>query len=629
MVGCDNTRPYCKKCHDTGRECAGYERETVFIIGTPQDGGRCSSHPPRVIKSKKAGTGLASTPNSNGSGSNSTSNFVGSGGKSRTSPKSHTNSRSASVSRMTSASPGGTLSPSPSVSISIHEQQQRHMPPSSGAAPPSGIMSSAKFDTAAVPTVPPMMARRANSNSLKGFGVPDLVPVPPLRSAWHDSVSVASGGIVYEVQVAALSTQLNSIIRQKGNGGGDGSFALAPFPVYTSSGIRPDRNSDFHLSSQCMIYLATDSNHMNFGASPSDNICLFLYEHNSPLLTGLLPPWKDPAVQNSSIRQHGPARFATFPAHQFFARVYRPNAIWAALIFRKNTFLSEPEWTSMPWEAHPKSGLDRLLDIAALLPVMLGRADNVAPHEPTMARRMMAQDVLANCIYVERVLEQWHASLQDMGMRGGASVSGASAMSSATASVDGGVGGFRSGGPRARASSHGRSGNWYWIADPEHTSVGAQIPFADTFAFRDTVTALMFIYYWSILVLLYPCIEGLHASIFQPVVDAFPSPYPNLPSSLQIPGGDPALYYGPKEVRELAGNVCRSLDFALATTVQPDLLAAPLFVVESFYRHINAASGDGALELLWCEAFRNRLAAKGQYLAEVVQSRRWVDAGQF
>ncbi len=51
---CDNGRPFCKKCIDSGRDCAGYERETVFIIGTVEDGGRCSSHPPRVVRSKKA-----------------------------------------------------------------------------------------------------------------------------------------------------------------------------------------------------------------------------------------------------------------------------------------------------------------------------------------------------------------------------------------------------------------------------------------------------------------------------------------------------------------------------------------------------------------------------------------------
>ncbi len=83
------------------------------------------------------------------------------------------------------------------------------------------------------------------------------------------------------------------------------------------------------------------------------------------------------------------------------------------------------------------------------------------------------------------------------------------------------------------------------------------------------------------------------------------------------------LKYCAKEVRELAANVCRSLDFALNSTVQPDLLVVPLFVVEEFYREINASAGDGQLELMWCEAFRHRLLAKGQDLAEVLQKRRW------
>jgi hypothetical protein len=58
---CDNQRPYCKKCVDNGRECAGYERETVFIIGTIQDEGRCSSHPPRIVKSGSRRGGKASS----------------------------------------------------------------------------------------------------------------------------------------------------------------------------------------------------------------------------------------------------------------------------------------------------------------------------------------------------------------------------------------------------------------------------------------------------------------------------------------------------------------------------------------------------------------------------------------
>ena len=52
MNQCDNQRPFCKKCIDSGRDCQGYERETVFIIGTVEDEGRCSSHPRRVVGKK-------------------------------------------------------------------------------------------------------------------------------------------------------------------------------------------------------------------------------------------------------------------------------------------------------------------------------------------------------------------------------------------------------------------------------------------------------------------------------------------------------------------------------------------------------------------------------------------------
>jgi hypothetical protein len=53
-VQCDNQRPVCKKCVDTGRECGGYERERVFIVGTADDRGRCSSHPHRSLLTPKA-----------------------------------------------------------------------------------------------------------------------------------------------------------------------------------------------------------------------------------------------------------------------------------------------------------------------------------------------------------------------------------------------------------------------------------------------------------------------------------------------------------------------------------------------------------------------------------------------
>ena len=198
----------------------------------------------------------------------------------------------------------------------------------------------------------------------------------------------------------------------------------------------------------------------------------------------------------------------------------------------------------------------------------------------------MAQDLLGNCLNVERMLDGWHLSVNPALLDTNQPVA-------------------------------------YWIEEPEGTD--AQIPFADTFAFRDSVTAVVYIYYWATLVLFYPCIEKVNFAIFQPVVDAFPQIYPILPPHLQV---NP-LKYTAKEVREVAANVCRGLDFALTTTVQPDLLAFPLHVIEDFYREINSSSGDGALEIMWCEAFRSRLTSKGQDIADAVQSLRWTDLGQY
>ncbi|KAM0334395.1 hypothetical protein ACHAQA_001421 [Verticillium albo-atrum] len=64
MVGCDNQRPKCKRCMDGGRECAGYERERVFITATMDDAGRCSSHPPRQVSSSASSSkkGKSVTP---------------------------------------------------------------------------------------------------------------------------------------------------------------------------------------------------------------------------------------------------------------------------------------------------------------------------------------------------------------------------------------------------------------------------------------------------------------------------------------------------------------------------------------------------------------------------------------
>ncbi|KAL6924501.1 hypothetical protein FSST1_001775 [Fusarium sambucinum] len=50
---CSNERPYCHKCIASGKECEGYERERVFITGTPQNKGRVASHPKKGSSSTK------------------------------------------------------------------------------------------------------------------------------------------------------------------------------------------------------------------------------------------------------------------------------------------------------------------------------------------------------------------------------------------------------------------------------------------------------------------------------------------------------------------------------------------------------------------------------------------------
>lgn len=197
----------------------------------------------------------------------------------------------------------------------------------------------------------------------------------------------------------------------------------------------------------------------------------------------------------------------------------------------------------------------------------------------------MAQDLLGNCLSRVQSFDEWHKEIN----------------------------------PEANDQSQP-----YWIEEPDPSD--SQIPFADTFAFKDGVTAVTFIYYWTSLIVFYPCIEKLYDAIFQPVLDAFPQIYPNLSPNLQRMNPH---RFGGKEVRDLAANVCRSLDFALSSTVQPDMLVVPLFVVHEFYRDISASAGDGQLEMMWCEAFRARLTGKGQDIADVVQSRKWQDLAKY
>lgn len=236
----------------------------------------------------------------------------------------------------------------------------------------------------------------------------------------------------------------------------------------------------------------------------------------------------------------------------------------------------------VPWSQHPKSLFDQLLDISLQLPSIFARTDLLKPLEATLGLRYRAQELLHECLALEQQFNGW-----------------------------------------LRLASHGTAQMplAYW--SEELTSPGGLIPFSNSYAFRDGVTGLAFLYYWMSQILFHRCIESLHRTIFQPVIDAYPIVWPDLPPNLQI---DVTRY---QRGREYAADICRGLDATLDSTVQPDMLVAPMTVAMDFYKEINSMSQDGLMEIIWLENFRIRLAEKGQHISGVLQKQKWVEIARF
>ncbi|KAK1828480.1 hypothetical protein QBC39DRAFT_374711 [Podospora conica] len=461
-VKCGNERPYCKRCVDSSRPCT-YERETVFIVASIEDGGRCSSHPPRKTTKK---------------------------GKSK----------------------------SPSV-----------------RPPPEDLQ---------------------------------LVAEEPLAPAWNDVVTVSdprdAGRRRYNLQIAALWTPMGSIVRGGGGGEEDGEEGTAVgFAPYRVPEMRPAMgDEDFEMRARGLVHLSRAGGGGEEGGMQVDGFFLFLFEHNTSLPFSLPPPWKDP----NPIRQLGPEAFRVFPNHHFFARVYRPQAIFTALLTRKPTFLSEPPWLTSPFQHHPKTPFDALLDALAPIPALLQRFDHLTASAPTLARRLMAQDLLQNCLAVDALLSGWLADV----------------------------------------------GATYWL----QPSGSGSAPFHETYAFPCVPTALGFLCLWAAQVLFWPVVERLQWIVFEGVVEDGFAP----PPQQQMVGGR----YGPEAVRAAAGDVCRGLDWVLERTVVPDVVGWAAGVVRGFWWEVGA-EGEG----MWCEGFRGRLEHKGGEMREVVVGggRGWWDFG--
>ena len=143
-----------------------------------------------------------------------------------------------------------------------------------------------------------------------------------------------------------------------------------------------------------------------------------------------------------------------------------------------------------------------------------------------------------------------------------------------------------------------------------------QAPSGGTLSFRDGPSALACIYYWAGLLLLQPCVLALRRAASQ---------Y----GHLHLPGAAEDGLRAQQAGWQRAARICQALDFALARTEQPDLLVVPLVAAERFYSAVGGAPGQGAWELLWCEDFRERLAARGEVLAGLLRGREWTELARF
>ncbi|KAI1354583.1 hypothetical protein F5Y01DRAFT_254763 [Xylaria sp. FL0043] len=467
-VKCDNTKPFCKKCTDYGRECGGYERETVFIVGTQDDKGRVGSHPPRNIQQARA------------------------------------------------------------------------------AQSEAGTQHGARLDFAAT---------------------------APLQPAWHETVALKSGSNLHLVRILAKHADLDSAIKHSSSPPQGHEVSLSLLDTQPLDVTPTFREENFTLKSICFVSVPEAGDDSTGGA---EGICLFLYQQNSSTMYDQEPPWGSASTIADEVRELGPAAYQAFPAHHFFARVYRPSAVWAALLNRQPTFLCNPEWTVVPWEHYPRTPLDDLLDVVVLLPSIYSRADHITLLEADADRNSGARELLNNCVNIQRQFDIWLSVVQE------------------------------------------ETGLPYRVGDG-----AAYVPFNEPLSFTSPLLCLVHVYYWAVLIGFHQCIHALLEVIR------------NSEDTGSSPGVDADLFraldprkYQPAETRNLAALVCRSLDFALQTTSQSDLLVAPTWTVKDFYSRMNAV-GLCELESLWVDEFIERQEAHGRERSAWLEDKRWIGIRRF
>lgn len=83
-----------------------------------------------------------------------------------------------------------------------------------------------------------------------------------------------------------------------------------------------------------------------------------------------------------------------------------------ALDHGQDTFLAQPEWTTIPFNLHPKRKIDELLDIFALgaEPGRLGRTLSTLPPDKVISTALA---IISKLLVIHKQLEDFYSRLQN------------------------------------------------------------------------------------------------------------------------------------------------------------------------------------------------------------------------
>ncbi|KAK2800324.1 hypothetical protein FQN51_006232 [Onygenales sp. PD_10] len=118
------------------------------------------------------------------------------------------------------------------------------------------------------------------------------------------------------------------------------------------------------------------------------------------------------------LTARSPLQYASGHAHRLFVDG-RLHLTVSAILARKRTLLSSPEWKTIPWLHHPKSLRDKLLDILVDIPTLYEEIDilNALSSPPTDVHRnsetqtqfnSLHHSLLTSCWALDNLLDKWY-----------------------------------------------------------------------------------------------------------------------------------------------------------------------------------------------------------------------------